>query len=788
MRHLSIAVLCFSSIYCTALAASAESLPGEWFSFGGPIDISSAVHAIVPFGVGIAIGGDFERAAYTDVSFVALYENSRFRAVDKGLSGSVYSMLPTENGLVCGGWFLGVPPRTSFVDLWNGSAWVGLGDGLNNRVNALIEYENQIVAGGRFTMSGFNPLGRLASFNGLAWNALGGFGFDDDVNALAIYGGDLIAAGEFTSVDGMPAVGIAAWNGSQWQALSGGGIESGSRIRAMAVVGGDLFVGGSFQTIGGDSIAYVARWDGADWHSLGAGLNGEAVTLAAFDSQLAVGGLFTIAGGVSANRVAAWNMAAWSALGQGADAEVTVLREHESHLYAGGWFQTIDGDSLAHLARWNGSAWEELPPEVLPGGAFGTVRTIIQAGSDIVVGGTIVSAGTTAVDRVARLVSGEWESMGTLPGTVVWSLAELNDTVFVGGNGVSVQSFHEGSQTWHEVAGGLDNTVTCVHSIDGVLYAGGNFSLTSTGDTVRNAAMRVGDKFVQIGALGATVRDFIEYGGDLIACGDFQTDQGTGTVLNRVARWDGSEWQPMGGGMDDQVHALAIHEGELIAAGWFDNAGGQAASCAARWNGTDWVALSLETFTGIAFDVTSYNGELYLCGSLGVLNGLQSGEIVRWTGTSWGSMDGGADAQVRVMQEIDLGDGPSLAAGGGFGNAGLVHSSRIARWKTVIPTGVAAAPFAGSRNLYLGRNRPNPFNPTTVIEFLVPQRGRVGMEIYDITGRLITTLIDGTAEPGLQSVTWAGQNSSGRPVGSGVYFVRLQIGDTKEVRKMSLIR
>jgi len=73
----------------------------------------------------------------------------------------------------------------------------------------------------------------------------------------------------------------------------------------------------------------------------------------------------------------------------------------------------------------------------------------------------------------------------------------------------------------------------------------------------------------------------------------------------------------------------------------------------------------------------------------------------------------------------------------------------------------------------LRQNYPNPFNPSTTISFSLVERGSVRLEIYDITGKKVTTLVDGERDAGNYSVVWTGQDGSGKQVASGVYFYRL---------------
>jgi hypothetical protein len=90
----------------------------------------------------------------------------------------------------------------------------------------------------------------------------------------------------------------------------------------------------------------------------------------------------------------------------------------------------------------------------------------------------------------------------------------------------------------------------------------------------------------------------------------------------------------------------------------------------------------------------------------------------------------------------------------------------------------------------LFQNHPNPFNPTTRIEFVVPEGGaqRVTIAVFDVTGARVKTLVDGTRTPGAHVTEWDGRDNNGRPVGSGVYFCRLQAEGAVLTRKMVLLK
>ncbi|MBN1827482.1 MAG: T9SS type A sorting domain-containing protein [Candidatus Eisenbacteria bacterium] len=89
----------------------------------------------------------------------------------------------------------------------------------------------------------------------------------------------------------------------------------------------------------------------------------------------------------------------------------------------------------------------------------------------------------------------------------------------------------------------------------------------------------------------------------------------------------------------------------------------------------------------------------------------------------------------------------------------------------------------------LGRNVPNPFNPITTIHYDVPAGGGAAtIEVFDVSGRLVRTLVDGQSAAGSHQVVWDGRNARGRSVPSGVYFYRLTAPGVEMTRKMVLLR
>jgi len=104
------------------------------------------------------------------------------------------------------------------------------------------------------------------------------------------------------------------------------------------------------------------------------------------------------------------------------------------------------------------------------------------------------------------------------------------------------------------------------------------------------------------------------------------------------------------------------------------------------------------------------------------------------------------------------------------------------------PVGLEIDPLPVSGNFHLFQNFPNPFNPSTNLGFGIADFGFIRLELFDVTGRKVATLVSKELPPGNYEVQWDGRDDAGRAVGSGVYIYRLRVGDFTQSRKMLLIR
>jgi hypothetical protein len=125
-----------------------------------------------------------------------------------------------------------------------------------------------------------------------------------------------------------------------------------------------------------------------------------------------------------------------------------------------------------------------------------------------------------------------------------------------------------------------------------------------------------------------------------------------------------------------------------------------------------------------------------------------------------------------------------------MGSTGSLVITNSAVTKLVITGGAGSAL---PTEYALLQNYPNPFNPTTNIRFALPTASRVTVEIYNLLGQRVSTLLDEALAAGYHSVEWNGTGSTGRVVGSGVYFVRFAANGTdgatfSDTRKLVLMK
>ena len=147
-------------------------------------------------------------------------------------------------------------------------------------------------------------------------------------------------------------------------------------------------------------------------------------------------------------------------------------------------------------------------------------------------------------------------------------------------------------------------------------------------------------------------------------------------------------------------------------------------------------------------------------------------------GSSGGAAAGGTYTLEYILGEPILGN----AQGGAIeGQSGF--------WWTVVSSTVSVASDIPSR-FSLGSGTPNPFSHGTDISFGVPKAEpvRVILMVYDLHGRVVKTLVDGTLPPGRHTASWDGRQNEGGPAAAGIYFLQINAGAFVQHTKLAVLK
>lgn len=92
------------------------------------------------------------------------------------------------------------------------------------------------------------------------------------------------------------------------------------------------------------------------------------------------------------------------------------------------------------------------------------------------------------------------------------------------------------------------------------------------------------------------------------------------------------------------------------------------------------------------------------------------------------------------------------------------------------------------KSFNLGQNYPNPFNPTTTFVYDIPKASDVRIEIFNVLGQRVTTLVEAFKEAGSYPITWNGTSDAGTTVASGMYFYRIDTDNFSDTKKMMMLK
>lgn len=519
---------------------------------------------------------------------------------------------------------------------------------------------------------------RIFRWDGKTIETLGDGIDDGHVNTMTVFNDQLVIGGVFNSVSGLFTQSVAAWDGTQWHRM-GSGLNG--EVHALQVHDNELFVGGHIHISGQGPISRVGRWNGLQWQRVDGGPADVVFALESYDDRLVVGGYPSTFGNTINSSIAAWDGQNWSSLGPGiTDDAVTDMKAHAGDLFVAGWFDSIGGMQIADCARWDGIAWHDAAD------ISANIDSFLSVGNELFAGGFFRNDDESD-HGIARWNGTEWRLddrvMELTPSSNIDSIAMFDGMLHVAGGFRLVSNpecrnftaFDAGA--WRvpipvNLSNYTDGEVGVLRTIGGTLYAGGAFDILE-GSPVRDLARWTGTEWVPLGSGvdGPWVRDIIEYNGDLVAGG--YLFQAGGINVHNVARWDGAQWHAFGGGVNGNVFTLAEYRGDLIVGGFFTEVDQMPAIAVARWDGSAWHPMDLPGGNGSACNrLIVYNGQLIA--AVGLVN--QGLHLLVWNGTGWEPFAGTGPIGVGSLHE-HCGD---LYVSGIFSSIAGESARNIARW------------------------------------------------------------------------------------------------------------
>jgi hypothetical protein len=664
---------------------------------GGFPSSSLVVSAMTAFddgtGPALYVGGDFGQAGTVFARAFAKW-NGMWSQVGGGVSAPngtvtrIDTLVVFDDGsgpsLYVGGSFTGaggMPIRN--IARWNSAGWSSLGDA-DAEVSSLAVGDDgtgpALFAGGTFTTIGGVSAQHIAKWQGGVWSPLGS-GTSGYVNAMRSFddgtGTALYLAGQFNSIGGVSATSLARWNGTTWSALPG--VAGGAMMQTFAEYddgqgnGTELYAGG---TTSGFQNGVFVKWTGSTWTPVGGAVVNNIMTLSVFDSgsgpRLFVGGLFSHTDGQPANNVATWDGTNWSSVSpmHGITGTINTLLPFDdgtnqgTQLFVGGSISVAGATPVTNLARWDGANWHATGSALMPG----------------------------TVQALARFNAGNGEQL-YIAGTFLRALAWWNGTsITLNLPGLNGPAY---ALVGHDDGSG------------NALYVGGAFDGVYSGIALHSIGRWNGTAWSDVGGgVTGTIYSMVEFddgsGTELVIGGSFTTAGGAPARI--VARWNGTSWAPFGSGpgfgTNSVVTALIVFD-DRGGSGTALYAGGQFAgtvSNVARWNGTDWIPVG--TLTNTVDALTAYNDgsgpALYAAAAWAGA----PGSVARWNGTAWSAVGGGVgfntNQSANALVAHDDGSGPALYVGGAFTNAGAFSSLNIAKWQGCAGTGTPFCAGDGS--------------------------------------------------------------------------------------------
>ncbi len=534
--------------------------------------------------------------------------------------------------------------------------------------------------------------------------------------------GNVYIAGSIQD-DGILSLRVAKWSGNQWHIL--GDRFSGGRANAIAVdAQGDVYLGGLFEIVRNSDgsevdVLNIAKWNhtAGKWEALGRGVDDDVFALAIDgNNDVYVGGNLTRGynpdgAQVSIWRIGKWNAAqsVWEPLGEGvvntgSNAVTALAVDGNDNVFVGGDFTGVYNPGRVqvnanYVARWNGASWSTLGQGLTDSPANGerVAGIAIDNSNRVYVAGDIGAAvndnGTSVAGPLVYWEAGQWRRLATMVPSFL-----VNDLAVDGAGKIYlmyvvdvrlkiVDAWNGTAWTTLLYKSGFPSPSLIAASPRypaEFLYVGGQFSdfyspaIINTVQAANNARWD-GRRWLDLIAFGAAGEVFAlaaddrGFPGALYVGGNFTSIEGH--PASNVARFDGTNWDALGGGVNGPVHAIvpiSFNQPGAFVGGAFStaiNPDGSTVSVSniAFWDHTQkrWLPVGGGLNSVVyAMEVSGY--ELYAGGAFTqVVNGPVVNRIARWGFSSqrWEALGGGIDGQfMPEVRALAVGLGGNLSS------------------------------------------------------------------------------------------------------------------------------
>lgn len=332
---------------------------------------------------------------------------------------------------------------------------------------------------------------------------------------------------------------------------------------------------------------------------------------------------------------------------------------------------------------------------------------------------------------------GQWAIMSQPTTQALYDLHEYDGQLFIASRfGVGTQVYasaaYDGSSFSFPNELQSNNYGTCFVEHNNALLLGGAVSdqQTINGVAQWNGSTWIATPYNVGNAL--PVAKLFSHGDTLYASGSFATP------YPGLAMHDGTQWNPMGAGLNGLAMDFAFFDGSLYACGWMYSSGSTPLNCITRWTGSNWEDVGGGLGGGsnnIAYDMEVYNGELYVVGNFSTAGGLLVDGIAKWNGANWSTLGSGSTTpqseEIRALAVTSQG----LYVGGYFASQDGQPFQNIAVWDGTAWSDPGGLP-----------------NPSHSVYSIAEYQGHIYLGTYNTSGTMDYGLLWRDSEVGIAEV------------------------------------